>query len=87
MHPDDRAEYLNVMSLQNLQNNLRWWQPCVAFEYRRLSGDAGGGAKRWSWVRASVVLARTGADDLPKTAVYAAQDINEGRRDQSGADA
>lgn len=80
IHPDDRAEYLSTMSIQNLRDSLRWWQPCVAFEYRRISDPSGGGPDSWNWVRASAVLARTGEDDLPKTAVYVAQDITGGRR-------
>lgn len=78
IHPDDRAEYLSTMSMENLRGSLRWWQPCVAFEYRMRSERPDG----WSWVRASAVLARTGEDDLPKTAVYVAQDISGGRRGQ-----
>lgn len=80
IHPDDRAAYLSTMSMDNLRGSLRWWQPCVAFEYRRLSEEPGAGPDSWSWVRASAVLARTGEDDLPKTAVYVAQDITGGRR-------
>lgn len=80
IHPDDRAEYLSTMSIQNLRDSLRWWQPCVAYEYRRISDTPGDGPDSWNWVRASVVLARTGEDDLPQTAVYVAQDITGGRR-------
>lgn len=80
IHPDDRTEYLNTMNVHNLRDSLRWWQPCVAFEYRRLSEEPGAGPDSWSWVRASAVLARTGEDDLPQTAVYVAQDITGGRR-------
>ena len=80
IHPDDREEYLSIMGVENLKNNLRWWQPCVAFEYRKLSKGTGTGAEECSWVRASAVLARAGEDDLPKTAVYVAQDITDGRR-------
>lgn len=80
IHPEDRAEYLSTMSIENLRGSLRWWQPCVAVEYRRLSDLSGTGLDGWSWVRASAVLARTGGDDQPKTAVYVAQDISGGRR-------
>lgn len=86
VHPDDRKKYLEVMSQQNLRDSLRWWQPCVAFEYRKLSDEPSIGQERWTWVRASAVLARSGEDDLPKTAVYVAQDINEGRRVQEPAE-
>lgn len=82
IHPEDRAEYLSTMNLGNLRDSLRWWHPCVAFEYRRLSEESGAEPDSWSWVRASVVLARTGEDDLPKTAVYVAQDITGSRRGQ-----
>lgn len=76
IYPDDRAEYLRVMDMENLRQALRWWQPTVAVEYRRQSDDL----NSWSWVRATVVLARAGTDDLPLTAVYVAQDIDAGRR-------
>lgn len=82
VHPDDRAEYLNTMGVKNLRDSLRWWQPCVAFEYRKLSEEPGAGLDKWSWVRVSAVLARTGKDDLPQTAVYMAQDISDSRRSQ-----
>lgn len=80
IHPDDRAEYLSTMSVDHLRESLRWWQPSVAVEYRKMADTPGAGPNGWSWVRASVVLARTGEDDQPKTAVYVAQDISEGRR-------
>lgn len=76
IHPDDRAEYLRVMNVENLRQQLRWWQPPVAVEYRKQGDEPG----TWSWVRATAVLARAGADDLPLTAVYVAQDIDAGRR-------
>lgn len=80
VHPDDREDYLKTVSLENLRENLRWWRPTLAVEYRRLDDEHGEPPGCWRWVRASVVLARTGADDLPKTAVYVAQDISSGRR-------
>ena len=80
IHPDDRAGFLQTMSAQNLRDNLRWWQPCIALEYRKISEEPGGGIDDGGWVRASAVLARTGEDDLPQTAVYVAQDITANRR-------
>lgn len=80
VHPDDREAYLRTMSLQNLQSSLRWWQPRVAIEYRKLSKEPDVGSGDWSRVRALAVLARRGEDDLPKTAVYVEQDISEGRQ-------
>lgn len=80
IHPEDREEYLNTMNVQNLRQKLRWWQPCVAVEYRRLTDEPGSGQGAWSWVRATAVLARTAGDEAPKTAVYVAQDISSGTR-------
>ena len=75
IHPDDQAEYLRVMNVDTMRTELRWWKPCVAVEYRRRGEEA----DKWSWVRASAVLARAGEDDQPLTAVYVAQDINDTR--------
>lgn len=76
IHPDDREEYLRVMDVNHLKQELRWWKPFVAVEYRRPAEEPG----KWDWVRASAVLARAGEDDAPLTAVYVAQDISSGRR-------
>lgn len=82
IHPDDREIYLKTTSMENLRSSLRWWQPCVAVEYRRLEDEPGVPDDPWRWVRASVVLARTGPDDLPQTAVYVAQDLTGGMHNQ-----
>ena len=83
IHPEDREEYLRVMSMENLRESLRWWKPCAAVEYRKLEEEAGAPPDAWRWVRATAVLARTGPDDMPQTAVYVAQDITGGRREIS----
>lgn len=80
VHPDDREEYLRIMSVDYLREKLRWWQPHVAVEYRRMSDEPGAAPDSWSWVRATAVLARAGTDDMPRTAVYVAQNIDDGRR-------
>lgn len=82
IHPDDREEYLRVMNVENLRQCLRWWKPCAAVEYRKLPDEPGAGGDSWGWVRATAVLARAGEDDMPRTAVYVAQDISEGRRER-----
>lgn len=75
IHPDDQAEYLRVMNVDYIRRELRWWNPVIAVEYRRRGDEP----DTWGWVRASAVLARAGADDLPLTAVYVAQDISNSR--------
>lgn len=76
IHPDDRAEYLRVMNVNNLSGQLRWWKPSVEVEYRKLTDELDREKDSWEWVRATALLARTGTDDMPKTAVYVAQDIS-----------
>ena len=80
IHPDDRAEYLRVMEADNLCRQLRWWQPYVAMEYRQLPEEPSARPDHWRWVRATAVLARSDADDQPRTAVYVAQDITGSQR-------
>lgn len=77
IHPDDRESYLKIMNVQNLRQSLRWWTPCVAVEYRMLPEPLLGGSSKTSWVRATAILALTGPDDMPKTAVYVAQDVTD----------
>lgn len=82
IHPDDRELYLRTFSMENLRESLRWWQPCVAMEYRQMHDEPGDADDRWRWVRASVVLTRTGPDDLPQTSVYVAQDLTVSAQDR-----
>ena len=77
VHPDDRERYLEAMKIQNLWRSLRWWQPCVTVDYRKAPGMLGPDTGACQWVRASAILARTAPDDLPKTVVYVARDIEE----------
>ena len=78
IHPDDRDRYLQTMSVRNLRETLRWWQPYVEVEYHKLPEEGGG------LVRATAVLAQTGLDDLPKTVVYVARNI-AGDSQESGS--
>lgn len=80
VHPEDQAEYLQAMDVENLRRELRWWQPCVAVEFRKLPDDAG--SDNCGWVRATAVLAQNDGDDMPKTVVYAAQDISGSRHER-----
>ncbi|MCI9337101.1 MAG: hypothetical protein HFH93_06085 [Lachnospiraceae bacterium] len=83
IHPDDREAYLNVMNMSNLRQNLRWWQPYVSNVYRKLPAQGEVAPADYEWVNATVVLAQIGEDDLPKTAVYVAQDITETMQHQN----
>ena len=48
--------------------------------FRSLPDDAG--SDNCGWVRATAVLAQNDADDMPKTVVYAAQDISGSRHER-----
>lgn len=79
VHPDDREKYLEVMNIQNWVENLRWWHPSVAIEYRKMPEETDNGEKDCEWIRATAILARIGTDDMPKTVIYVAQNITEGK--------
>ena len=83
IHPDDREEYLKTMDVHNLLQKLRWWQPYVTATYRKMSQDDEDVTGDYQWVRATAVLAQIGENDLPKTAVFVAQDITETRQKQT----
>ena len=79
VHPDDRAKFSEIMNIPNWIRSLRWWQPYVTFTYRQMPEDPDTPPEKYRWIRAAAVLAQTGEDDLPKTAVYVAQDITESK--------
>ena len=83
VHPEDREEFLNIMNIQNLYRSLRWWQPYVTATYRKMPEGDEDATGNYQWVRSTAVLAQIGEDDLPKTAVYVAQDITETRLRQT----
>jgi len=75
VHPDDREEYLEYISNQNLLKNLSKEHPLIAFEYRMVPDQN----NRRSWIRASVVLAETSSDGRPIRALYVAQNVTESK--------
>lgn len=75
IHPDDRSEYLERMSVQNVKQVLSADHPMVAMEYRKADGQGESG----SWIRATMVLAET-RKGQPRTALYVAQDITESKQ-------
>lgn len=83
IHPDDREEYLKVMNIEHLRQNLRWWEPLIAVEYRKMPEDLK--ADSADWVRATVMLASNGADDMPSKVVYVAQNITGSRHKREEA--
>ncbi len=82
VHPDDRAEYFEIMNISNWLNSLRWWNPYVAVTYRKLPDGPQDNTQICRWIRATAVLAQADENDIPKTVVYVAQDITESKEKQ-----
>ena len=74
--PEDRETYLKCFDRQNLLDTLCKEQSFVATEYRMLPDEQ----NKRAWIRASVVLAETAEDGIPKRAVYVAQDVTESKQ-------
>lgn len=83
IHPEDRERYLEIMNVENWRNTLRWWQPSVSMEYRRLPENPEEDPE-CTRVRATAVVAQIGVDDLPETVVYIAQDVTDSRVKNQG---
>ncbi len=78
IHPDDREEYLDIFSVQNMRKSLKPEQPYVTFSYRKFS-DSPENTGNYDWVRATSVLAQTDEKGRAKLFVYAAQDITKSK--------
>ncbi len=75
VYTEDREDYLEHVSYQNLLDSLSMEQPVAAFEYRTVPDEN----NRRAWIRASIVLAETTSDGRPKRALYVAQDVTESK--------
>ena len=85
IHPDDHAEYLEAMSVENLRSRLGPDRPYLAVEYRKLppDGDRDAPPDVCGWIRATAVLVRTDEAGRPVTVLYAAQDVTETKRKEA----
>lgn len=80
IHPDDREEYLRVMSIKNLKKTLSKKQPYVTFAYRKLPENADMNPEEYGWIRSTAVMSQTDAGGKARSIVYAAQDVTESKR-------
>ncbi len=80
IHPDDRKEYLDVLSVQNLRRTLSKKQPYVTLAYRKLPKDSDTKPEDYGWIRSTAVMSQAGADGKARSIVYAAQDVTESKR-------
>lgn len=80
IHPDDREEYLNVLSIQNLRRTLSKERPYVTVAYRRMPDKKDARPEEYGWIRSTAVMSKAGSDGKAKSIVYAAQDVTESKR-------
>lgn len=80
VHPDDREEYLRVMSCDNWRKTLGWWNPYISFEYRKNPVGLPEEPGNVVWMRCTAVLAQSSPDGQPRAVVYVAQDVSESRQ-------
>ncbi len=80
VHPEDREEYLNVMSRENLQKTLSKKNPYVTLAYRKVPKDSDTRPEEYGWIRSTAVMAQADAEGRARSIVYAAQDVTESKR-------
>ena len=80
VHPDDRDEYLNVLSADNLRRTLSKKQPYVTLAYRKVPERADTGPEEYGWIRSTAVMAQADEEGKARSIVYAAQDVTESKR-------
>ncbi|MEZ3485848.1 MAG: response regulator [Lachnospiraceae bacterium] len=80
IHPDDREEYLRVLSSQNLRRTLCRKQPYVTLAYRKMPESKDVRPEEYGWIRGTAVMSQAGEDGKVRSIVYAAQDVTESKR-------
>ena len=80
VHPDDREEYLDVMSRKNLRRTLSRKNPYVTFAHRKLPDNPNTRPDEYGWIRSTAVMAQADAEGKSSSIVYAAQDVTESKR-------
>lgn len=80
IHPDDRKEYLDVLSIQNLRRTLSRKQPYVTLAYRKLPEKPDTRPEEYGWIHSTAIMSQADADGRARSIVYAAQDVTESKR-------
>ena len=80
IHPDDREEYLRVLSVQNLKKTLSPSNPYVTLAYRKMPENPDTKPEDYGWIRSTAVMSQTDASGRARSIVYAAQDVTESKR-------
>ncbi len=80
IHPDDREEYLRVLSIENLRKTLSRKNPYVTLAYRKMPEHPDTRPEEYGWIRSTAVMSQTDAQGRARSVVYAAQDVTESKR-------
>lgn len=80
VHPDDREEYLSVLSRQNLRRTLSKKNPYVTLAYRKPPEHPDSRPDEYGWIRSTAVMAQSDEKGRARSIVYAAQDVTESKR-------
>lgn len=80
VHPDDREEYLKVLSIGNLRKTLSKKQPYVTLAYRKVPNTPDVKPDEYGWIRGTAIMCQADAEGKARSIVYAAQDVTESKR-------
>ena len=84
IYAGDRAEFLSVMSIENLRGSLGGDRSFLAIEYRKLPVPGEDALpEQCGWTRATAVLVRSDSRGRPCTVLYAAQDVTESKQKEA----
>lgn len=80
IHPDDRQEYLNTLSIQNLRRTLSREHPYVTLTYRKLPQNPDVRPDSYGWIHSTAIMSQADENGKVRSIVYAAQDVTESKR-------
>lgn len=80
VHPEDREEYLEILSEKNLRRTLSSKQPYVTLAYRKLPEKSVTRPEEYGWIRSTAVMSQADKEGKARSIVYAAQDVTESKR-------
>lgn len=80
VHPEDREEYLRVLSIENLRRTLSRKHPYVTLAYRRMPQYPDMRPDEYGWIRSTAVMSQADEEGRARSIVYAAQDVTESKR-------
>ncbi|MCI9471488.1 MAG: response regulator [Lachnospiraceae bacterium] len=80
VHPDDREEYLDMLSISNLQRTLSKKKPYVTMAYRKLPTNQETQPEDYGWIRSTAIMSQADGEGKARSIVYAAQDVTESKR-------